>query len=344
MLRKIFLFSFVLLLLSAGSVFYFGKQWLNQPIGFPEQGFNYFVEPGSSLTRTTVNLNAQGYIKFPILLSRYARIMNKTDVRAGEYLFSQAETPLSLLAKLEKGDVVDYQITFIEGWTFKQALAHLHTQKKVKSVLIDENALNDFFSYLELENGHPEGWFFPDTYSYIAGMSDREILEQAHRRMRDVLATEWAKRVGELPYASPYEALIMASIVERETGLPSEREQIAGVFVRRLENKMRLQTDPTVIYGLGDQFSGNIRRKHLTQATPYNTYVIKGLPPTPIALPGKESIFAALHPADGTALYFVAKGDGSHQFSATLDDHNRAVRQYQIFRRAKNYQSKPESN
>jgi len=343
MLRKIFIFAFVLLLLATASVFYFGKQWLSQPIGFPEQGYSYFVEPGSSLTRTALNLNAEGYIEFPILLSRYARLVNKTDVRAGEYLFSEGETPLSFLGKLQKGDVVDYPITLIEGWTFKQALEHLHKQEKIKSTLIDEKSLSDFFSHLALENEHPEGWFFPDTYHFIAGMSDREILEQAHRRMRDVLATEWAKRVGELPYASPYEALIMASIVERETGLLSEREQIAGVFVRRLENKMRLQTDPTVIYGLGDQFSGNIRRKHLKQATPYNTYVIKGLPPTPIALPGKESIFAALHPDDGTALYFVAKGDGSHQFSATLEDHNRAVRRYQIFRRAKNYQSKPEN-
>ncbi|GAB1270128.1 endolytic transglycosylase MltG [Aurantivibrio infirmus] len=344
MLRKIFLISFVFLLLASASVFYLGKQWLNQPIGFPEQGFNYFVEPGSSLTSTTLNFNAQGYIDFPLLLARYARIVDKTDIRAGEYRFSQDDTPLSFLEKLVRGDVVEYQVTLVEGWTFKQALKHLHTQEKLVIKLIDENALNDFYTSLALEKGHPEGWFFPDTYQYIAGMSDLQILEQAHLRMRDVLATEWANRLGELPYKSSYEALIMASIVERETGVPSEREQIAGVFVRRLENNMRLQTDPTVIYGLGDQFSGNIRRQHLTQATPYNTYVIKGLPPTPIALPGKESIYAALHPDNGNALYFVAKGDGSHQFSSTLEEHNRAVREFQILRRAKNYQSRPENN
>ena len=181
-----------------------------------------------------------------------------------------------------------------------------------------------------IEDDNPEGWLFPDTYLFDRGTSDVEILSRAHRRMREVLDEEWAKREQGLPLETPYQALTLASIVEKETGLASERPQIAGVFVRRLQKGMKLQTDPTVIYGMGDDFDGNIRREDLTRPTPYNTYVIQGLPPTPIALPGREAINAVLHPADGDALYFVARGDGSHHFSATLDEHNCAVRHYQL--------------
>ena len=190
--------------------------------------------------------------------------------------------------------------------------------------------------------GNPEGWLYPDTYVYHSGEGVSSVLRQAYQRMRGQLAEAWEQRAADLPYHSPYEALIMASIVEKETGVIAERPVIAGVFVRRMQKNMRLETDPTVIYGLGPQFDGNLRKKHLQDRTnPYNTYRQKGLPPTPIALAGRAALDAALNPAAGDELYFVARGDGSHQFSATLEEHNKAVRKYQIFRRKKDYRSAP---
>lgn len=287
------------------------------------------------------DLEGEGILDHGRLLTLYARLSRQDAVRAGEYRLEAGDSPATLLTKLLRGEVVTYQATLVEGWTFNDALAYLQAQPKLTKALGTDEALEAFIGELDLPGDHPEGWFFPDTYRYVAGNSERDILLQAHRRMRDVLEAEWTKRMGELPYSSSYEALVMASIVERETGVPEERGQIAGVFVRRLEQNMRLQTDPTVIYGLADQYDGNLRRSHLSERNPYNTYVIKGLPPTPIALPGQEAIHAALHPEEGDALYFVAKGDGSHQFSATLEEHNRAVQNYQVRRRAQDYQSSP---
>ena len=192
-----------------------------------------------------------------------------------------------------------------------------------------------------LDLAHPEGWFFPDTYSYSATDSVSDILVQAHGQMQRILDRAWQARDADLPYKTAYEALIMASIIEKETGVTYERPEIAGVFVRRLQRGMRLQTDPTVIYGMGDAYKGNIRRKHLKQLTAYNTYRINGLPPTPIAMPSAAAIEAALHPLPGSSLYFVARGDGSHYFSDSFAEHQRAVRQYQIKQRAQNYQSAP---
>ena len=186
----------------------------------------------------------------------------------------------------------------------------------------------------------PEGRFFPDTYRFVRGMTDAQLLEKAYNRLEKVLAEEWQQRAPDLPYATPYEVLIMASLVEKETGVPQERGQIAGVFVRRMKIGMPLQTDPTVIYGLGERYNGKLTRAHLREPTPYNTYTIPGLPPTPIAMVGREAIHAALHPVSGSSLYFVAKGDGSHTFSDDLDAHNNAVREFQIKRRA-DYRSSP---
>ncbi|MCW8193510.1 endolytic transglycosylase MltG [Proteobacteria bacterium 005FR1] len=341
-MRKFFAFTLVALVLAFAMV-YAGFRWLHSPLAIDGDEFIYTLPKGGSLSMAARDLEREGVLDHGRLLTLYGRLSRQDAVRAGEYRLQAGDTPLSLLSKLLRGDVVTYQATLVEGWTFREALSYLHAQPKLAMDLDDDEALQLFLSELNLPGGHPEGWFFPDTYQYVAGNSDREILLQAHRRMEDVLATEWANRVGELPYSSSYEALIMASIVERETGVPQERGQIAGVFVRRLEQNMRLQTDPTVIYGLADNYDGNLRRSHLAEKTPYNTYVIKGLPPTPIALPGQEAIHAALHPEEGEALYFVAKGDGSHHFSASLEEHNRAVQNYQIKRRAQDYRSNPTS-
>jgi UPF0755 protein len=225
--------------------------------------------------------------------------------------------------------VVQYPLTLVEGWTFRQVMEALQADERLEHLIEDPSA-EAVMARLGRRGVHPEGRFFPDTYHFTRGSSDLDILKRAHAAMERVLAEEWEARADGLPIESPDEALILASIIEKETGLASERAEIAGVFVRRLRLGMRLQTDPTVIYGLGDDFDGNLRRADLRNDHPYNTYVHAGLPPTPIALPGREAIRAALNPADGETLYFVARGDGSHAFSVTLEEHNRAVRKYQL--------------
>ena len=304
------------------------------------------VNTGGSVFSVGRELKSRKILPSALYFRLYARLTKQTQIKAGEYSITDNDTSLSLLKKLNKGDVIVYQLTLVEGWTFKQALAHLHNQEKLQVSLTTDQALQAFLTHLALENNNPEGWFFPDTYRYSSTNSDVDILRLAHQRMQDTLATEWAGRDVGLPFDSPYQALIMASIVEKETGVVAERQQIAGVFVRRLQKNMRLQTDPTVIYGLGENFDGNLRRKHLAEPTPYNTYVIRGLPPTPIALPGRDAIYATLHPDASSNLYFVAKGDGSHYFSETLEEHNEAVKKFQVLRRNKDYRSapNPESN
>jgi UPF0755 protein len=220
----------------------------------------------------------------------------------------------------------------VEGWTFQQLLDALRENEAIRQTLTDRDGAA-IMAQLGKPDLHPEGQFAPDTYRFPRGTSDLEFLRRAHNTLQEWLDSAWRERAEDLPYDSAYDALIMASIIEKETGLASEREAIAGVFVRRLKRTMRLQTDPTVIYGMGSAYNGNIRRADLRRDTPYNTYTRHGLPPTPIALPGRESLHAALHPAEGDALYFVAKGDGSHQFSATLEEHLDAVRLYQLRRR-----------
>jgi UPF0755 protein len=250
-------------------------------------------------------------------------------IKSGRYQLKPGWTVRELFQHLVDGKQMEYSMTIVEGQTFKQirnALAeNPHLSQKTKG-LSDQDILREIGS----EYAHPEGLFFADTYSFPYGYSDLELLKRAHQRLLSVLNEEWANRVAELPYNSPYEALIMASIVEKETAVAQERPRIAGVFVRRLQKKMRLQTDPTVIYGLGEDYNGDIKRIHLKTDTPYNTYTRKGLPPTPIATVGREAIHAALHPTNETALYFVAKGDGSHHFSDTLEQHLAAVRKYQL--------------
>jgi len=260
-------------------------------------------------------------------------------LHSGEYRMTPGMTAQDLIGLWQRGEVVQYSLTLVEGWNFRQVRSALAKHEKIEQTLA---GLSD--SEVMDKLGHPgefpEGRFFPDTYRFVRGMTDVQLLEKAYGRLEKVLAQEWEQRDPDVPYADPYKALIMASLIEKETGVPQERGQIAGVFVRRMKIGMPLQTDPTVIYGLGERYNGKLTRAHLREPTPYNTYTIPGLPPTPIAMVGREAIHAALHPVPGSSLYFVAKGDGSHTFSDDLDAHNNAVREYQIKRRA-DYRSSP---
>jgi UPF0755 protein len=320
--------ALALLLLLAGlrvSVFF---ERIDAPLKLDEPTF-IIVEPGTNLRRIVRSLQAQRVLPRGYDLLVLARLDGSASrIKTGEYELTPGLTPRGFLQKLVAGDVVYHQVRFVEGWTLKQALDVLHAHPALVAQLDanDPDAIQQAFG----TDSYPEGQFFPDTYNFTRGTSDVQILQRARTLMQQVLDTAWAARDVGLPYETPQEALVMASIVEKETGVGFERPQIAGVFVRRLQRKMRLQTDPTVIYGLGASFDGNLTRTHLTSDTPWNTYTREGLPPTPIALPGKASIEAALHPADSDALYFVARGDGTHYFSATLEEHNRAVRQYQL--------------
>ena len=265
------------------------------------------------------------------LLVVLARLSGRdTQIKAGSYEIEDGITPSALIDKLTRGDVTMQELSIPEGWTFRQFREALDAHAGVMHLtagLDDATVL----SRLALPDGpvHPEGWFFPDTYLFAKGSKDLDILRRAHRTMKKRLAGEWDRRAPGVPYANAYEALIMASIVEKETGQARERPQIAGVFVNRLRRGMLLQTDPTIIYGLGAAFDGNLRKRDLTTDAPYNTYTRAGLPPTPIALPGLAAIQAALKPARTDALFFVARGDGTHEFSATLEAHNRAVNKFQ---------------
>lgn len=297
------------------------------------------VQAGQSVAAIAATLHSQGLLQYPSLWRLYVQYFQPEPIKAGEYQLREFESPSSILSLLQNGQVISYSVTLVEGRTFADFVAVLAGEPKLTSELHAMTQAEQL-RRLGLDLEHVEGWFYPDTYQYHAGDSDVDILLRAHQKMQLVLHQQWPQRQQDLPYSSPYEALIMASIIEKETGVGHERAQIAGVFVRRLRKGMRLQTDPTVIYGLGERYDGNIKRQDLREATPYNTYVIKGLPPTPIAMPGTAAIHAALHPAAGAELYFVARGDGTHHFSVSLNEHNNAVRRYQR-RRVKDYRSAP---
>ncbi len=345
-------FSLLLLVLMACATLgaFAIQKWLYQPLSLQKDHI-ITIKKGDTLSKVAYQLEESGVLASAKLFVMYARLTEQTHINIGEYLLPQLSTRSSLLALLQSDDVISYKLTLVEGKTFTDFLQTLKKHEKITSVLNSEGDYNEdayskdnyvaILKQLNIDVEHPEGWFFPDTYQFVSGTTDADILKQSYGRMVQVLNEEWAQRSSDLPYQNAYEALIMASIIEKETGVAYERPEIAGVFVRRLKKGMRLQTDPTIIYGLGKEYQGNIRRKHLRQKTPYNTYVIDGLPPTPIAMPGREAIHAALHPKAGKSLFFVAKGDGSHYFSETLAEHNKAVRQYQINQRRQNYQSAP---
>lgn len=305
-------------------------RFLNAPMEIPEQSVVFEVPHGSAFGTISSRLAERGYIRHPDWLRWYARLTGRAGaVHAGEYVIDAGMTPRQLLQKFVDGGVRLYSFTIIEGWTFRDLLAALRANQAVESVVEYE----DWPAILEsvgAEADHPEGLFLPETYRFPRGTAGIDLLKQAYGLMQKTLDEEWQARRVNLPLATPYEALILASIVEKETALAAERPRIAGVFVRRLEKNMRLQTDPTVIYGLGLDFDGNLTRKDLETDTPYNTYTRRGLPATPIALPGRAAINAALQPAEGTELYFVATGlgDGSHKFSDTKAEHDIAVREF----------------
>ena len=290
------------------------------------------VRPGAGVATVSRQLTDAGVIAEPYTLRLLARLTDRAAaVQAGTYRLDRPITPLELLDKLARGDVLLAEVRFIEGTTLRQWLAQLAQEAKLRQALAprDESGVR---ALLGLGEQSPEGWLFPDTYRFAPGVADTEILKRAHASMKRRLEAAWAARDPSLPLASAYEFLILASIVEKETGASEERPLVASVFVNRLRKGMRLQTDPTVIYGIGEKFDGNIRKRDLTTDTPWNTYTRDGLPPTPIAMPGAASLQAVSRPASSEFLYFVGKGNGTHHFSRTLEEHNRAVAKYQLKR------------
>lgn len=330
LLRKI-IFIVVIFSLGGGMwLWYDMSRFLSTPLAVPKEGITLEVAHGSNLTRIAKMLAERKLITKPRYLVWYARWLKQADkIHVGEYEITVGTTPRMLLAQLVEGRVIQYSITLVEGWTFAQALDVVQADPQLIHQLEGLDA-DTIMHRLGHPGQHPEGRFMPDTYYFPRGMTDMAFLQRAYQAMDEYLAKAWPQRDVGIPVKTPYEALILASIVEKETGLASERHAIAGVFSRRLIKKMRLQSDPTIIYGMGEAYQGNIRRRDLRSDNEYNTYQHGGLPPTPIALPGRNSIDAVLHPQEGDALYFVSRGDGSHHFSATLEEHNQAVIKYQL--------------
>lgn len=275
------------------------------------------------------DIAASGMTLSPYLLIALGKILRvESSIKAGSYQIERGITPLELLHKLTRGDVTQAEIVFIEGWSFRQMREKIEAHPDIRH---DTAGLTDaeIMRQIGAQDKFPEGLFFPDTYLFAKGDSDIRILARAYRAMQRHLSREWEGRAEGLPYTTAQQALIMASIVEKETGRDNDRPLVAAVFTNRLQHGMLLQTDPTVIYGIGRSFDGNLRKRDLLADTPYNTYLHAGLPPTPIAMPGLASLHAAMHPAQSPVLYFVARGDGSSKFSRTLDEHNQAVNHYQ---------------
>ncbi|MBI3772809.1 MAG: endolytic transglycosylase MltG [Gammaproteobacteria bacterium] len=304
------------------------QSFKSQSLRVAQPDMIYTVEPGAGLRKIAEDLTRMGVIDHPNYFVFWGRWLDYAGrMQTGEYALEPTLTPVQLMERMVKGEVVQHSLTVVEGWTFRQLLQAVLNQKGIKPTLSGLSPA-EVMAHLGKAGEHPEGRFFPDTYLFPGNTTDVDFLKRAMKLMDERLAKEWGSRDPGVPYKSPYEALIMASIVERETGVGHERPDIAGVFVRRLKQGMRLQTDPTVIYGMGDLFDGNLRRQDLLTDTPYNTYTRAGLPPTPIAIPSGDAIHAALHPATSTSLYFVAKGDGSHYFSSSLQEHNAAVQRF----------------
>jgi UPF0755 protein len=328
LLNKILMLVLLAIFAVAGWIVYFAKQ----PVNLPAASYDLVLKHGSSLRGIAQQMVREGILAEPwtfMLLIRAQGLAG--DIKAGNYELRAGMSNYDLFLMITDGITSQRSIVFIEGWTFAQVREALNRHEDVRHLsmpMTDEEILRK----IGATGNVAEGLFFPDSYFFDSGMSDLDILKRAYETMQRKLAKAWEGRAPGLPYRTPYDALIMASIVEKETGRASERPMIASVFLNRLRIGMRLQTDPTVIYGLGESFDGNLRKRDLQQDNEYNTYTRGGLPPTPIAMPGIAAIEASLHPAKSNALYFVGKGDGSHAFSSTLNEHNRAVTRYQLRR------------
>lgn len=324
-IKRIFLLALCLTLLAAAGLAWFAYS----PLTLRSDPADFSIKPGSSLKSATRQIVESGVELNAWQFSLLGRLLGKAgDIKAGSYEVSAGITPLALLNKLSAGEVSHTEVAFIEGWTFRQVRAALDADPDIKH---DSAALSDaeLMTRLGAAGRSPEGLFFPDTYVFGKGTSDLDILKRAYQAMQQQLEAAWLQRAPDLPYRSPYDALIMASVIEKETGQSTDRALIGGVFVNRLRIGMPLQTDPSVIYGLGEKFDGRLRKRDLLADTPHNTYTRAGLPPTPIAMPGLAALHAALNPEKTDALYFVARGDGSSEFSRTLGEHERAVSKYQ---------------
>jgi UPF0755 protein len=327
---KIFRRLAVLAILGLLAVAGYGAWYAMTPVKAAALPVEFEIPAGIGLRGAARRLEQAGIEVRRVPFELLARLLGTTqDIKAGYYRISAPMTPREILQKLERGDVVQSEVLLVEGWTFAQLRAALGASDALRH---DSSGLSDveILASIGATERHPEGLFFPDTYLFARGSSDLAVLRRAYRVMQEHLEREWARRAPDAPYKTPYEALIMASIVEKETGREAEREQIAGVLVNRLRMRMALQVDPTVIYGLGESFDGNLKKLHLKTDGPYNTYTRAGLPPTPIAMPGLASLRATLQPAKVDALYYVSRGDGTSEFSRTLQEHNRAVAKYQL--------------
>jgi len=328
--KKLLYWGFFLTLVATVVLVVQFQRFQHGTISIIEPDRTFTIEAGSSIKSIARQLSLENIVDDPWLFILLAKLKGvETKVRAGEYRLQQEQSPNDLLELFTSGQSIQYSFTIIEGWSFRQMLQALEADP-VLTHNLKEKSDAEIMTILGYPEQHPEGMFFPDTYRFPKGTSDIKFLHRAYDLMQTQLQREWQNRSPGLPLNSAYEALTLASIIEKETAVASERPLIASVFIRRLQKNMRLQTDPTVIYGIGEQFDGDIRYRDLRKDTPYNTYLRKGLTPTPIALPGVEAIRAALHPAESDALYFVARGDGTHQFSSTLKQHNKAVKKYQL--------------
>ena len=331
-MRRVFTSLLILVFTGALLLFGAGLWWLNEPIPLRlapgSQVVDLEIEPGTPASGVAEVIVASGADVPAIFLHAWFRFSGQGRlIKAGSYELAPGTTPQKLLSMLVRGDQALKSVTLVEGWTFNQVRAALQKAEQLSPDTLGV-APEAIMEKLGKPGVHPEGRFFPDTYTYAKGSSDLAVLKRAARAMDKRLDAAWALRNPDTPLKTPDETLILASIVEKETGKPSDRAQIGGVFTNRLRQGMLLQTDPTVIYGLGDKFDGNLRKRDLLADTPYNTYTRAGLPPTPIAMPGRAALLAAVQPAPTKAIYFVARGDGSSHFSSSLDEHNRAVNKY----------------
>ena len=332
LIKRLFAISLLISVVGVGILVFQLLSFQHSTVAVSAEPSIFLIRSGSNIKRIAEDLTMQKYIEDPWLFILLAKLKGvETRVRAGEYNIEAGQTPDDLLEIFTRGSSIQYSFTVIEGWSFRQMLSALARDPIIEHTL-EGKSDGEIMALLGYPDQHPEGLFFPDTYRFPKGTTDVDFLRRAYQVMQNHLQREWDQRDTGLPLKNSYEALILASIIEKETGVGFERPLIGGVFIERLKRNMRLQTDPTIIYGLGDDFDGNIRSRDLKKDTPYNTYLHAGLTPTPIALPGLDAIRAALRPAKTRALYFVSKGDGTHHFSETLEEHNAAVKKYQLKR------------